>query len=120
MTWQYHQSSGNLDHDGQPVGVGYSGAGECKNDPDAQDRHNEGPIPRGRYTIEPPQDTVSHGPYVLRLVPDEANDMEGRGNFLLHGDSKLDPGNASQGCIILPRKIREIVWNSGDNLLEVV
>ena len=118
--WKYDQSSGNLDHDGTPVGAGYSGAGIYKNDPVAQNRHNEGPIPRGLYTIESPRDTQSHGPYVLPLTPDAGNDMEGRSGFLMHGDSVAHPGTASQGCIIMPRAIREQVWQSGDRALEVV
>jgi hypothetical protein len=120
VTWTYEQSNGNLLHDDVSVATGYSGAGACKNDPDAQDRHNEGPIPRGRYTIGEPYDTKTHGPYVLRLTPDDSNDMCGRAGFLIHGDSVAHPGTASQGCIILPRAIREQIWNSGDLDLEVV
>jgi hypothetical protein len=37
----------------------------------------------------------------------------------MHGDSKEHPGCASQGCIILPRPVREQVWHSGDRELEV-
>jgi hypothetical protein len=57
---------------------------------------------------------------VLPLNPDPENDMHGRGGFLIPGDSKSDPGNASKGCIILPRKYREQIWESGDRTLVVV
>ena len=118
MTWRYDQSSGSLDHDGTPVGTGYSGMGVYRNDPTAEDRPNEGPIPRGTYTIGEPHDTQTHGPFVMRLTPDPSDDMHGRAGFLIHGDNQTH--TASQGCIILARPIREQVWQSGDTELEVV
>lgn len=120
MTWQYEQATGRMLHDNVREAVGYSGAGDCKNDPAAQDVHNAGPIPRGSYTINAPVATVTHGPYVLALTPDPANEMFGRSGFLIHGDSVIKPGTASEGCIIMPRMVREKIWNSGDRSLEVV
>jgi hypothetical protein len=38
----------------------------------------------------------------------------------MHGDSIKARGCASRGCIILPRSVRELVWQSGDTVLEVV
>lgn len=118
--WTYHQESGRLLHDGAMVATGYSGAGAGKNNPAMQSAHNVGPIPIGKYTIGPPCDTDTHGPYVLRLTPNASNDMCGRAGFLMHGDSVAHPGTASQGCIIQARSVREWVWNSGDRDLEVV
>ena len=46
--------------------------------------------------------------------------MCGRSNFLIHGDSKTHPDFASQGCIILDKKCRKDMWNSGDKILEVI
>ena len=120
MTWVYDQTSGQIEHGGDTVAVGYAGAGSCKNDPYQQDIHNRGPIPRGLYTIGAPHDTPTHGPYVLRLEPDPTNDMCGRSGFLIHGDSVSKPGTASQGCIILPRAARVRIWESGDTDLEVI
>jgi len=57
---------------------------------------------------------------VLKLNPAPSTDTHGRGGFLMHGDSKEHPGSASHGCVILPRAVREEVWNSGDRELEVV
>ena len=118
--WKYEQESGLLSHDGADVVVGYSGAGNGKNNPAMQGAQKIGPIPVGTYTIGEPCDTDTHGPYVLRLTPDPENNMCGRAGFLIHGDSKDHPGTASQGCIIVPRSVREQVWDSGDNRLEVV
>jgi hypothetical protein len=120
VVWQYEQITGRILQDGERIAVGYSGAGECKNVPAAQDVHNAGPIPRGTYTIGAPVNTVTHGPYVLPLTPDAANEMCGRAGFLIHGDSVVHPGTASEGCIILGRQVREAIWNSKDTTLEVI
>jgi hypothetical protein len=118
--WLYSQSSGALSHDGKHIGTGYSGRDEHKNRPESQTLQGLGPIPRGSYEIQPPRDTDSHGPYVMPLRSDIGNVMFGRSGFLIHGDSKAAPGTASHGCIILPRAIRETVWQSGDRQLSVV
>lgn len=120
MTWTYSQETGQLSQDGLIAAVGYSGAGEGKNNPAMQEVHNVGPIPRGFYDIGEPCDTKTHGPYVLHLHPAAENEMCGRSSFLIHGDSVLHPGTASEGCIIMPRTVRERIWNSGDRRLEVV
>jgi hypothetical protein len=119
MTWRYAQATGWLAHDGENVAEGYSGAGEGKNNPAQQDVHNIGPIPVGQYTIGEPSDTKTHGPYVLHLTPDPANEMFGRSGFLIHGDSVVHPGTASEGCIIMPRTVREKIWVSADRDLVV-
>jgi hypothetical protein len=46
--------------------------------------------------------------------------MFGRTGFLIHGDSLQHPGRASNGCIILPRPIRDRIAASGDDQLTVV
>lgn len=118
--WTYEQVTGRLLHEGDLVATGYSGAGVGKNNPAMQDVHNVGPIPVGNYAIKAPVDTVTHGPYVLALEPAADNEMFGRSGFLMHGDSVVHPGTASEGCIIQARKTRESVWESGDFNLEVV
>lgn len=119
MTWRYHQASGALEHDGESVAHGYSGKGDGKNNPALESVHNVGPIPRGKYLICAPHDTRDRGPYVLALDPDPENEMHGRSSFLMHGDSKTSPGEASEGCIIMPRSVREQVWESDDRELIV-
>jgi hypothetical protein len=121
MTWIWRQTQGDLlDGSGKIIATGYSGALGFENNPVSQDIHDRGPIPQGSYAIGPPSDTTSHGPYVLPLEPAPENEMYGRSGFLIHGDSKEHPGQSSEGCIILPRAIREIVWNSGDHELHVI
>lgn len=117
--WLYEQTTGRIIRD-SIIGHGYSGCGEGKNSPGHQSIRNIGPIPCGVYRIGDPFNTKTHGPYVLALTPDVANQMFGRAGFLIHGDSVVEPGTASEGCIIQPRSIREEIYLSGDRMLEVV
>lgn len=118
--WTYKQSTGEISIDGAAIGVGYSGQPECKNNPDAEHLVNRGPIPRGRYRIGDLVTVKGKGPVCIDLNPLPGQDLHGRGGFLIHGDSIKSPGTASHGCIILPRKIREIIAESPDRELEVV
>lgn len=121
--WGWHQGSGELWRDDRMYATGYSGYGEGKNNPALQGVPNVGPIPRGSYTIGPPEAVTvpgPHGPFVLRLTPLPGTDTEGRDGFLIHGDSTEHPGGASHGCVILPRLVREQIAASGDTHLVVV
>mgnify|MGYP001594520017 FL=1 len=118
--WVYEQSSGSFFSDGKLIGSGYSGTGEGKNNPKGQKLKAVGPIPCGYYTIGTPYDTKTHGPLVIPLLPDAANEMFGRSAFLIHGDSIKAPGTASHGYIIQGRKVRESVITSNDKRLKVV
>jgi hypothetical protein len=119
--WTYEQSTGKmLDPGGAVLAVGYSGGDDGKNNPAFEAEHDVGPLPQGVYLIGEPRDTVGHGPYALPLTPDAANQMFGRSDFLIHGDSITAPGSASEGCIIMPRFARERIWESGDRQLTVV
>lgn len=121
LAWTYSQKTGELQQDGKPVATGYSGAGDGKNNPAMENVHNVGPIPQGHWSIVgPPVNTAEHGPYVLSLKPSADTPTFGRDGFLLHGDSKETPGCASQGCIVMPRAVREQVWKSNDRDLNVV
>ena len=121
MAWRYEQASGRLYRgDGQLVGVGYAGAQEWKNKPAGERLRNRGPIPQGKWLISEPVDTVTHGPHVLPLTPSLGTETYGRGGFLIHGDSVVAPGSASEGCIILSRDVREEIAKSEDRALIVV
>lgn len=124
--WTYIQKTGELLQNGQHIAVGYSGyddpqtGQDGKNNPDLENVPDVGPIPVGQYSIGSPVDTLTHGPFVLPLTPDPANQMFGRAGFLIHGDSVVEPGTASRGCIIMARTVRNQVAGSGDTSLEVV
>jgi Protein of unknown function (DUF2778) len=119
--WTYSQATGKLSRNGTLAAIGYSGAEpNGKNNPAMQEVHDVGPIPQGHYTIDAPFDSTLHGPYALPLIPASANEMFGRSGFLCHGDSVEHPGAASEGCIIMPRPVRQAIWQSGDRELQVV
>ena len=130
MPWIYEQRTGRLLHLGELVATGYSGwddgdgvaePGEGKNDPARQHVRGKGPIPRGSYMVNgPPFQHPKCGAYCLRLVPAPDNEMFGRAGFLVHGDSRVKPGTASEGCIIVHRTARERIWRSGDRYVEVI
>lgn len=119
--WLYSQSTGHLwDRRGIIVATGYSGGGKGKNEPKHEALAFVGPIPRGKYVIGEPYDSPQGvGPFALPLTPTEHIAL-GRVNFLFHGDSINDPGNASMGCIIQDRVTRQRIHDSNDKLLEVI
>ena len=119
MPWTYTQSTGEiLRPDGTSLAIGYAGHGPGRNNPALQNIVNVGPIPQGWYTIQKPAyNTDEHGPFVMRLDPDEGNEMHGRAGFLIHGDNARH--EASHGCIILPRWARQEIADSPDCELEV-
>ena len=116
----YYQKSGKLiSNDGTLMCVGYSGHGEGKNNPDMQSVKAIGPIPRGVYIIGGAYDSKKTGTLTIMLIPNFNNEMFGRGDFRIHGDSIKEPGTASHGCIIAPRNIRETIINGIDKKLIV-
>lgn len=117
--WVWDQSQGKLFHDGHFISNGYSGSGPGKNNPELQASVGVGPIPRGDWLLTGVCNSKQTGPFTIALVPKPGTDTCGRSAFRIHGDSMFHPGNASHGCIILPRAIRELIWNSGDHSLSV-
>lgn len=116
--WQYTQSSGQLHHNGKLIATGYSGRGEGRNNPALEAGRAVGPLPRGRWkVVGPPYNSANVGPYALKLEP-VGHNAHGRTAFRIHGNNKAN--DASHGCLIFPRNIRELVWSSGDRDLEVV
>jgi hypothetical protein len=87
--------------------VGYSGRGLHKNDPASCCVRGLGPLPCGSYRVGYEEHHPGLGPDVLPLDPEPQNDMCGRSGFYIHGDSAEHPGQASSGCIILPRSSRQ-------------
>lgn len=124
--WTYNQRTGQLRN---PDGVlyekrGYSGADATpddkivyKNKPEFEHVENKGVIPRGVYIIG--QATRRKGPLTLKLKP-EGHKALGRTYLRIHGDSKDNPGKASQGCIILSKEQRQEIHSSRDRRLKVV
>jgi len=118
MPWKYDQSSGELRYNSALIGTGYAGSGVGKNNPKMEHVVDVGPIPKGEYKIGPPYKSATGlGPIVMDLDPVGHNAL-GRTLFRIHGDNST--GTASEGCIIMPRSVRDKVSNSQDRILEVV
>lgn len=117
--WIWRQASGDLERDGAVLRSGYSGNGPGKNNPAMQAVRDVGPIPQGEYRIGAAFDSLAMGPVVLPLYPVEPVKAFGRSGFFIHGDSIEHPGEASLGCIILPRDAREAIAASKDAQLTV-
>lgn len=126
--WKYQISTGEITNPaGKNLGKGYSGkagiwrnnkAGIWRNNPDAEPEAAAGPIPEGYWHIGPAHTSPNTGPITMDLEPaSAAMNVYGRSLFRIHGDNNTH--DASHGCIILDRPIREQIAASPDHLLEV-
>lgn len=116
----YSQSTGILwAANGEIIHTGYSGYGTGKNNPKKQHIESLGPIPRGQWLMTEVYDSKKVGPFAIKLEP-VGHDALGRTDFRIHGDSISSPGEASRGCPIFNRAIRETIWNSGDRVFQVI
>ncbi|MGJ3350435.1 tlde1 domain-containing protein [Morganella sp. Je.2.23] len=120
MSWKYNVSTRAFSLNGvHQFYAEYAGAEGYKNDSANECKVNQGPLPRGTYTIGAPFTHNTAGAYTLRLTPDAGNSMCGRDGFLIHGDSVSNPGTASTGCIVLIKSRRKEIVDSGDTELIV-
>ena len=118
--WTYQQSTGKLSHNGDLVGMGYSGHGAGVNNGALESDAGIGPIPRGLWIIGPFYDDPHLGPCVAHLDPVSPDDAHGRTLFRIHGDNAEGNESASRGCIIMNRLVRLAVKSSGDTSLQVI
>ena len=114
--WSWDQSEGALYLGELRVARGYSGRGEGRNNPAMEAVRGVGPIPAGRWRIGPPHLSARTGPHVMTLTP-IGHDAHGRSAFQIHGDNAA--GDASSGCIVLPRWVRERISAMGLTTIEV-
>jgi len=119
--WSYSQATGTFKSPGgTSVGIGYSGHAQGLNNPALQQVHMVGPIPQGDWEIGQFFDDVGgKGPVVARLTPLPGTETFGRDGFMIHGDNSQVNHSASEGCVILPHVVREMVMSSHDRLLTV-
>ena len=54
------------------------------------------------------------------LLPDRANNMCGRNNFMIHADNRQANNTASNGCIIMSQATRRAIRAAGGGTLNVV
>lgn len=101
---------------------GYSGAPGFTNEPFFVDRKGKGPIPPGLWHLEAPADHPRLGPLCFFLQAEKGVELYGRSGFYIHGDNARGDGTASNGCIVLDRRTREVIaalWKAGVRLLHV-
>ncbi len=123
---QYYRRSGGLflqQSDAKlPLGRGYSGTGSGRNNPDLSGVRNVGPIPSGRWLMR--ADVAASARFakpVIGLEPLAGTATFGRSGFLVHGDNAA--GDASRGCIVLSRGLRQALSGliaEGHDVLTVV
>lgn len=99
---------GEMYIDGAFEGIAYSGRGEARNNPDMEGVKGEGPVPRGTYSLSicRVEEHPNLAAPVIRLTP-IGHDAHGRSGFLIHGDNVSH--DASHGCIIVGRAVRQLV-----------
>ena len=128
-TWTYDRSTQQLfDNEDNEIenttgGAIYAGCGKNQNEIESESKGTPknyrrgktcyaeaGPLPAGLYVVGKPFDDPDHlDPYVMKLTPDLNNKMYGREGFYIHGDSKSHPRKASDGCIVMPKNMREAI-----------
>lgn len=102
-TGTFYVSNGSYDC---PLGVGYAGRGDYRNDPAAEAIKNLGPLPAGRYSLYRAAHKRFASP-AIRLDPRPDQEMYGRSGFWIHGDNLAN--DASSGCIILDHATRSAI-----------
>ena len=92
------------------AGTCYSGTGDGRDNPAMNDVPDVGPTPRGWWDINSPQNTRLGKPS-FRLTPDPANSVfQSRrtpSSFLIHANN--DRNDASEGCTICEKKVRDVI-----------
>lgn len=103
-------------------GHGWAGQPPYKNDPSATGVSGKGPLPCGYFTIGAAYTHPHIGKLTMNLIPDSTNDMKGRDLFRMHGASESDPEHSSEGCIIMPHDVRQMVADNitRENRLQVI
>lgn len=118
--WRWTQTGNLFAPDGTLAGTGYSGHSEGVNNGALEAVHDVGPIPKGLWRIGPFfDDPGGKGPVVCHLTPLSGTDAHGRSGFMVHGDNAAANHTASEGCIVIPRPLREAIRDSGDSTLNV-
>lgn len=99
-----------------PLGTGFAGLEDGRNNPAMEQVKSYGPLPRGEYEMRIVEHKRFRAP-AIALTPEKETETFGRSGFYIHGGTK------SHGCIVingaLRRAIAELV-EVGYRLLKVV
>jgi hypothetical protein len=123
--WMFDSTTGWLTGTNGVGEQGYAGGNlgqnpEGINNKSYQYTKRVGPLPVGWYTIGTAVESTHLGPLALPLTPDAENDMQGRDDFFIHGDTVGHPRCASKGCIVMSRATRTLIDQSDDKRLQVL
>lgn len=91
------------------LGTGYSGRAEAKNNPRRENDVCKGPIPKGHWKTGKAYRSTRVGAHAIPLERGSDVAVYHRSGFLIHGDSRIHPGQASSGCIVLPLSVRRLI-----------
>lgn len=127
MYFRYQVSSGRFSLFGPEdrevcYATGYSGRGSYLNDPSGEAFIGLGPIPVGQWRIG---QAFSHPRLGHQAIPlYRAKIPYDRSGFYIHGDNSRGDFSASNGCIILPRNVRDTIdafrsWTGTRDLIVV-
>ena len=101
------------------LAAGYSGRAEGKNNSRWEKVAGKGPTPKGDWEVGQAYQSRRVGPIAIPITPRPGTAVYHRSAFLIHGDSKTHPGQASSGCIILPWVARSRIARHVGALLRV-
>lgn len=113
MNINFSQSSGKItDDNGKLIATGWAGHGLGKNNPDWENVHDVGPLPKGLYRVGAWGDHPPLGPNSAPLTQ-VAGGTYGRSGMYIHGPGTTDYGQESKGCIVVPHdeRLRIITLN---------
>jgi hypothetical protein len=121
MPWTFKVAAGEIWRNGKLMAKGvYSGHGDAINDSSKEAMPAHGPIPRGRWLMDGVYNSAKVGPFAIILDPAPGTNAFGRSGFRVHGDNAKGDQSASEGCVIVPRNIRDDMWQLKDHVLDVV
>lgn len=101
--YEYSSATGTWKLEETPLGTGYSGCVDGRNNQTLEWMPDVGPIPRGLYRVSKSYTSKITGPLTFALIP-EGHSACGRTGFRIHGDNSRH--DASKGCIVLDHALR--------------
>lgn len=117
---KYQITTGKVWLDNVLIGKAYSGKKEAIGQTDKENVKGVGPIPEGDWHISNWTSDGHLGPVISRLTPIDVPKLYGRSGFYIHGDNKSVNFSASNGCIIMNRKMREKIRDSKASVIKVI
>jgi hypothetical protein len=106
-TFDYNVRTGQFKLNNQPIGMGFSGTGAGRNNPDLVAQLKTGPIPGGDWRVSGRRTEPKTGEPIVELEFFNGNNVKGRmpgESFTIHAENSA---NAGQSGIAAPRNVRD-------------